>query len=50
MEKYIIQDWAGNHLFKDQSFETFEDGWNFIYSEFPDEEELEDYYVIRINN
>jgi hypothetical protein len=28
---FIIQDWAGNHLFKDQEFETFEEGWDFIY-------------------
>ena len=30
-KKYIIQDWAGNHLFKDKEFDTFEDGWEFIY-------------------
>lgn len=29
--KYKIQDWAGNHLFVDQEFDTFEDGWEFIY-------------------
>lgn len=28
--KFIIQDWAGNHLFKDQEFDTFEEGWDFI--------------------
>ena len=28
---FIIQDWAGNHLFPDKAFESFEDGWDFIY-------------------
>lgn len=31
MEKFIIQDWAGNHLFTSKVFSSFEDGWNFIY-------------------
>ncbi len=29
--KFIIQDWAGNHLFVDWEFDTFEDGWEHIY-------------------
>lgn len=28
--KFIIQSWAGTHLFKDQEFDTFEEGWDFI--------------------
>lgn len=31
MKKYIIKDWAGNHLFKNYRFDSFEEGWNFIY-------------------
>ena len=31
MKTFIIIDWAGNHLFTDETFESFEDGWNFIY-------------------
>jgi len=27
---YIIQDWAGIHLFKDKEFPTFEDAWDFL--------------------
>lgn len=29
---FIIEDWAGNHLFKNKIFKSFEDGWEFIYS------------------
>jgi hypothetical protein len=46
MVEYIIEDWAGNHLFKDKVFESFEDGWDFIMQQFPDEDDLQDYYVI----
>ncbi len=49
MPKYIIEDWAGNHLFKDKVFESFEDGWDFIMEQFPDEDDLQDYYVIPKN-
>jgi hypothetical protein len=30
MAKFIIKDWAGNHLFQDKVFDTFVDGWEFI--------------------
>ena len=28
---FIIQDWAGNRMFPEHAFETFEDAWEFIY-------------------
>lgn len=28
---FIIQDWAGNRMFPDKTFESFEDGWEFVY-------------------
>jgi hypothetical protein len=31
---FIIQDWAGNHLFQKEEFETFEDGWSFLLEQF----------------
>lgn len=31
MKTFIIIDWAGNHLFKDKTFASFEEGWDFIY-------------------
>lgn len=46
MTKFVIQDWAGNMLFDGKTFESFEDGWEFIYNQFPDEEDLSDYYVL----
>lgn len=45
MKKYIIEDWAGNRLFPAEEFETFEDGWDYIYEQFPDEDDLSDFYV-----
>ncbi len=49
-EKYIIQDWAGNHLFKDKEFDSFEEGWEFIYENVQEETEddgtYEDLYVV----
>lgn len=32
---YIIRDWAGNRKFLDKEFETFQDGWDFLYYQFP---------------
>jgi hypothetical protein len=42
----MIEDWAGNHLFKDRTFDSFEDGWDFLMEQFPNDEDLQDYYVI----
>ena len=50
MTKFIIQDWMGNVLFDGKTFESFEDGWGFIYETDPnteeDEHHYDDYYVI----
>lgn len=51
MEKYIIKDWAGNHLFPDMEFDSFDDGWCFLDTHFSkeldeDERYLEDYFVV----
>lgn len=54
---YIIEDDFGNHVFKDKEFESFEDGWEFLYEQFPviynddgtqddQEEELDTHYVV----
>jgi hypothetical protein len=29
--KFIIRDWAGNHLFQNKEFDSFQDGWDFIH-------------------
>lgn len=58
MKKYIIEDWAGNRLFPNKSFETYEDGWAFIYNEIDnsifeetnndDHDNHQDYFVVKI--
>lgn len=45
--KYLIQDWAGNVLFQGKEFDSFEDAWGFIYEQFPNDEEFDDYFVIQ---
>jgi hypothetical protein len=45
-KRFVIEDWAGNHLFREKTFDSFQDGWDFIYQQFPDEEDLSDYYVV----
>lgn len=48
--KFIIIDWANNHLFKDRVFNSFEEGWNFIRENVKEESEedgtYDDYFVI----
>jgi hypothetical protein len=50
--QWIIQDWAGNHLFTDKVFDSFEDGWDFIYENIKEETEddgtYDDYYVVEL--
>lgn len=54
MEKkeFIIRDWAGNHLFKDKVFSSFEDGWAFIYENVQEEYEndgtYDEYFVVEV--
>ena len=53
---YIIKDWAGNHLFRDKAFDSFEEGWEFIYtnvdnseyeqSQNEDDNVYQEYYVV----
>jgi hypothetical protein len=50
MIKYKIVDWMSNHLFIDKVFDSFEEGWDFLYEQFPDEDNFDDYYVVPIEN
>ena len=43
--KFVIEDWAGNELYKHGEFDTFEDGWDYLVEHFS-EEEHQDLYVI----
>lgn len=57
---FIIQDWAGNHLFRNKTFKTFEDGWEFIYENVDNsaydlsgndnDNEYQEYFVIEATN
>jgi hypothetical protein len=54
MAKWIIVDWTSTRCFSDKRFKSYEDAWEFLYSEFPStetgddrEDELGEYYVIK---
>lgn len=54
--KYIIVDWAGNHLFQEEVFNSYEEGWEYIYAnvdnsiydetENDDDNVYQEYYVV----
>ena len=47
MKKWIIIDWAYNRLFPKMEFESFEDGWEFIYENIEDEDNAyDDIFVV----
>lgn len=58
--KYIIQDWAGNRMFPDKQFDSFDDGWCFLYEEIPklypnlsekeEDDQLSEYFVIPLKS
>ena len=50
MTKYKIVDWMSNRIFPNKIFKTFEDGWEYIYDKFPNEEDHQEYYVVIIND
>lgn len=47
---YIIIDWMSNRLFPEETFDSFEEGWEFIYAnveeDSPDDGTYDDYYVV----
>lgn len=50
MSKFIIQDWAGNRLFPNKEFNSFDEGWAFIDANVEEETEnddtFDDYFVV----
>ena len=46
VKKWIVQDWAGNRMYPDREFDGFEDGWEFVRTDHPDEKDWEDIYVV----
>lgn len=58
MSKFKIVDSFDNHCFKSKSFNSYEDGWDFLYQKYPvikntdgtqndRDEELGEYYVVK---
>jgi len=47
--KYKIVDWMNNRIFPNKVFETFEDGWDYIYKKFDNEEDHQEYFVVNVN-
>jgi hypothetical protein len=48
--KYVIIDWMSNRLFPNEDFDSFEEGWVFLYSnveqEDPSDNTFDDYYIV----
>jgi hypothetical protein len=39
----------GNHIFKNQIFDSFEEGWDFLYVTFPEDDSyFDDFYVTEV--
>lgn len=46
---FKIEDWAGNTMFNGKEFETFDDGWCFIYEHIVDKDNAyDDVFVIAV--
>jgi hypothetical protein len=39
----------GNHIFKNKIFDSFEEGWDFLYVTFPEDDSyFDDFYVTEV--
>lgn len=45
---WIIEDWTGKRILPDKSFTSFENGWEFIRTQFP-EKDWEDLFIVELN-
>jgi hypothetical protein len=43
--KFIIKDWAGNRIFPALTFSTYEEASDFLLYQFPNDEDLQEYYI-----
>jgi hypothetical protein len=48
IQEYKIIDWAYNRMFSNKTFKTFDDGIEFLYERF-NEDELQDIFVVKSN-
>lgn len=44
--KYHVEDWAGNRMFPEKEFDTFDDGWAYVMANCP-ENDWQDIYVVK---
>ena len=42
---FIIKDWAVNRIFPALSFSDYEEASDFLMYQFPNEEDLQEYYI-----
>jgi len=47
---YYIKDWSGNRIFENKTFSTFEDAAEFLLQKFPEDEDLDEYYVVNFKS
>jgi hypothetical protein len=51
--KWIIVDWTNTRCYSNKKFKSYEDAWEFLYSEYPAvdgddrDDELGEYYVVK---
>jgi hypothetical protein len=46
--KWIIVDWTSTRCYSNKKFKSYEDAWDFLYCEYPnDDDALGEYYVIK---
>jgi hypothetical protein len=45
---FQVEDWMGNAMFSGCLFKTFEDGWEFVRENCP-EDDWQDIYVVAVN-
>lgn len=46
--KFIIKDWTGNIMFNGKTFKTFDDAWDYLFSRFDNDEDLEEFFVEKV--
>jgi hypothetical protein len=37
--KWIIVDWTSTRCYSNKKFKSYEDAWDFLYCEFPDDDD-----------
>ena len=47
--EYYIKDWAGNYKFNYKTFPTYEDASEFLETRFPDDEDLQEFYIDKVD-